>query len=650
MKRILWGLLILVSLVVSGCNAGGKVNAPADTGGTGTGGTGTGAGSTTAVAAALDLSASKLALLTNGTDSITFTVLAKNAQNGPAAGVNVAVASTGGFLSASKVTSDATGQATFTLGVANEKANRQISVTLTADAVIKTLPITISGTTLALSTTKLVTTPLDATPIELTATLRDAAAQPIADATIDISSLLGNTFTPSPGYVFTTGTTGTTDSAGLFKVKYNGSLTGDEIVTVATSGATTGANLKCNADSQAFFGFTIPADPSIPVTVAAPQPLTVAWINPDGTPKVGKTLIFNTNKGYFGVINTTMTTAITDAAGLATVQLNTGNITGPMTINVVDSGTTQTATLTLQVRATTPDSIDVQVTPGVIPVSTLTTASTATLKATVRDANNQAVAGMLVGFSILKGPGAGEFISPVTAITDNGGIATSTFTSGSMSSAQDGVEIQATVQGISPAKQKMTISQGAATITIGTTNKLGKIDETGYDQEFTVLVTDSSGGAVEGALVSLSLVPIRFYTGAPLVHSGVFLTEDANRNYILDGGEDCAQELDPLTLIATGRYWKNGSAGNLATIVNPPCTGNGRLDPGAVASVDSTVTTGANGMGVFNVYYPKSFGQWVDVEITATTDVTGTNASAKIDFFLNVIEGDTPYLPSPFGL
>ena len=49
MKKILWGLLILVSLVVSGCGAGGKVNdpvvAPGGTGtdGTGTGGTGTGA-------------------------------------------------------------------------------------------------------------------------------------------------------------------------------------------------------------------------------------------------------------------------------------------------------------------------------------------------------------------------------------------------------------------------------------------------------------------------------------------------------------------------------------------------------------------------------------------------------------------------------
>lgn len=643
MKRILWGLLILVSLVGSGCGAGGKINGVDDGDGAG------GAGSINS----LNLSASKLTLDTNGTDKIDFTVFAKDANNSAASNAAISVASTGGFLSANSVTTNATGQATFTLGVGDEKNNRQISVTLTAGAVVNAQTITIRGTTLSLLASDTVTTPTDATPIELTATLRDAAGQPISDAAISFTSSLSNSFIPSAGYVFTTGRTGITDSAGLFKVKYTGTNTGVDTVTAASSGTMNNVSLTSNAVSLAFFGFTVPANPSIPLNVNTLQNLTVKWLAADGTPKVGETLTFYTTKGYFATANTTVTTAITDASGFATLTgiFNTGGIAGPGTIEVYDSSIAQKATLTLDIRATTPASINLQVSPGVIPVSSVNSTSTATLKATVRDANNQAVAGKVVGFSIFAGPGAGEFLSPVTAITDSGGIATSTFTSGSQSSAQDGVEVRATVAGITePAKAKMTIAQSAATITIGTTNKLGKIGETGYVQEFTVLVTDSSGGAVEGAIVSLSLVPLRFYTGLPTAHTGVFLSEDTNRNYILDAGEDCAQELDPLTLVATGRYWQNGSAGNYSTIVSSPCTGNGRLDPGAVASIDPSVTTGANGMGVFNVYYPKSFGSWVDVEITATTDVTGTNASAKIDFFLNVVEGDLPYLPSPFGL
>lgn len=759
MRKILWGLLILLSLVVSGCGAGGKINGVDDGDGTGDGSGGagfvnytvpndgaTGIGryadlfivfnqamnpltvtdaafsvvcgnetknidvsydaanmaakfvwpigggwgenntctvtarggslrtsannlmgddyvftfstSSGSAIAALNLSASKLTLDTNGTDKIDFTVYAKDANSAAASNATISVASTGGFLSANSVTTDATGQATFALGVGDEKDNRQISVTLTAGTVVKAQTITISGTTLSLLASETVTTPNDATPIELTATLRDAAGQPISDATISFTSVSNNTFTPSSGYVFTSGSTGKTDSAGLFKVKYTGTNTGVDTVAVASAGATGNVSLTSNSVSMAFFGFTVPANPVTQLNVNTLQNLTVKWLAADGAPKVGEVLTFYTTKGYFGNADTTMTTATTDASGLATLTgiFNTGGIAGPGIIEVYDVNFAQKATLTLDIRATTPASINLQVSPGVIPVSTINTTSTATLKATVRDANNQAVAGKVVGFSIFAGPGAGEFLSPVTAITDSGGIATSTFTSGSQSSAQDGVEVRATVAGITaPATAKMTIAQSAAIITIGTTNKLGKIGDTGYVQEFTVLVTDSSGGAVEGAIVSLSLVPLRFYTGAPQTHTGVFLSEDKNRNYILDTDEVCPQELNPLNLKeATGRYWQSGTADNFSIIVapdvDPACTSNGRLDPGAVASIDSRVTTGIDGMGIFKVYYPKSFGSWVDVEITATSDVSGTNANAKIEYFLNVVEGDLPYLSSPFGL
>lgn len=609
---------------------------------------------------AIDLSASKLALDTNGIDTIDFIVSAKDSNNVATANATITLASTGGTLSSNAVTVGADGKGTFTLAVGSEKANRQISVTMRSGDVVKTQTILIVGTTLTLSASKSLTTPSDATPIELIATLRDAAGQPISDAAITFTSQLANTFTPAADYAFTTGSTGKTDSAGLFKVKYNGTNTGIDTVNVASMGARSEVSLTSNADSLAYFGFTVPTMPSITLDVNELQTLTVKWLDAAGNPKVGEVLTFFTTKGYFGGVNTTVTTATTNASGLATLSnFNTGSVAGPGAIQVLDSTLVQQAELALTVRATTPASIDLQVTPGVIPVTSDNNSSTATLKATVRDANNQAVAGKMVGFSVFSGPGAGEFISPVTAITNEAGIAFSTFTSGSLASAQDGVEVRATVAGVAtPAKAKLTIAQSAATVSIGTANKLAKIGETGYVKEFTVLVTDSSGAAVENALVSLSLVPIRFYTGGyniteDIVRTDVFLAEDINRNYILDAGEDCAQMLDIVTLLPVDppRYWQDGSANNFSIIFDGGgCPGNGRLDPGAVASIDSSVTTGDNGMGVFKVYYPKNFGNWVDVEITAATDVTGTNANAKIEFSLPVIEGDTPYLPSPFGV
>lgn len=626
--------------------------------------------------AAIDLSASKLTLETDGSDSIDFTVYAKNASNSAAAGATITVESTAGFLSTGTVTTGANGQATFTLGVGSEKANGQIGLTLTGGEIVKTQTIMLAGTTLALSSSKLATTPGDTTPIELTATLRDAAAQPISGAPIAFSSALENTFTPLNGYTFTEGSTGKTDSAGLFKVKYRGTNAGIDTVTVASSGATASTKLTSNEVSQAYFGFKSPADQSV-VEVNTPVPLTVEWINADGSKAANKVLTFSVNKGYFGdrvipdppnlppTMNS-LTTATTNAAGVATLAVTdfnayyTGVTAGPATISVSDSSGIETATLTLQVHAKTPTMIDVQVTPGVIPVSTPTTSATATVKATVRDAKNQAVAGKVVVFTIISGPGAGEFINPVTAITNDSGIATSTFTSGGGASAEKGVVLQATVQGVAPAQTKMTIAQKAATVAIGTTNKLESMPPTSYKQPFTVLVTNSSGAAVAGAPVTLSLVPKRFYTGGwlsnefgilTLTTTGLYATEDANRNYILDIGEDCAPQLD-MERKPTGKYWQDGTTDLEATIKDSlaECTGNQKLDPGAVASIDPTVTTGQNGMATFYVYYPKSSGNWVDVEITATTDVTGTNASAKIETHLAVLVNDIPYLSSPFGV
>lgn len=625
----------------------------------------------------LNLSASKLTLDTNGTDTIEIIVYAKDANNAAASNATISVASDGGFLSVNSITTDTTGQATFTLGVGDEKSNGTIKVTLTAGDVEESQTITISGTTLALTATKYVTTTDDTDLIELTATLRDAAGLPINDATINFTSALGNTFTPSAA--------GKT-VAGLCKVNYKGTKPGIDTVTVAGSGATDKIDLTVNAVSKASFGFIEANDQDIVYVdkMVDPQPLDlkVQWIKDDGgvgTPVSGETLTFFTNKGYFNTTSgKSSTTAPTDVAGIATVQLSTGLTAGPMTITVYGYDkttvptTVQTASLILQVRATTPAAIDLQVNPGVIPVSTVTAAATATLKATVRDINNQAVAGKVVGFSILYGPGAGEFISPVTAITDDGGVATSTLTSGSGASAQDGVKVQATVQGVDdPATATMTIAQKAATVSIGTSNVIEEIEDTKYKLPFTVLVTNSSGGAVAGAPVILSLAPIRFYTGvggasiADVIITGAYQAEDTNRNYILDPGEDCAQKLDPLTRKGLdGVHWEDGSVGIksltystkelcLALPVDPlPLTGyqgNGRLDPGAVASIDPVVTTGADGMAIFYVYYPKSYGNWVDVEITATADVSGTNASAKIETYLQVKENDTPYLSSPFG-
>jgi hypothetical protein len=81
------------------------------------------------------------------------------------------------------------------------------------------------------------------------------------------------------------------------------------------------------------------------------------------------------------------------------------------------------------------------------------------------------------------------------------------------------------------------------------------------------------------------------------------------------------------------------------------------LDPGNVAtpSVPSVVSN-ASGFGFFNVVYAQQFANWVAVQLTARTQVGGTESRADANFGLigistdfNKEDVDPPGSPSPFG-
>lgn len=612
----------------------------------------------------LDITATKLVLQTNGTDELTFTVAAKDQNRVAVVGESILVSSTGGALTASSLTTDENGVATVTLRVDTEKDNRKITVTFSAGGLIKTQAVDITGTTLTLTASKLTTTSTDTSPIEFIATFKDAGSQPIVGASISFASTLGNTFTASPGYVFTSGV-GTTDGAGSFKAIYHGTNTGADTVTATAkvaaiaNGATASTGVTVEAVSLAAFGFTSPADNTI-VNVGGSQVLTVQYLDALGAP-VADTLTFAAGKGDFGGLPPVSSIQVaTDAFGVATVTYNAGSTAGPATITVIDNATgLRSDSLLLDVRATTPASILLQASPSVVPVNVGGVAATSTLTATVRDANNQAVAGKVVTFNIQSGPGGGEFVSPVTAVTDAGGNATTTFTSGTAVSTQTGVVIQAAVDALT-ATTNVVIGQKAATITIGASNKIRDVTVDGvqvaYALPFSVTVVDANGNPIQGAVVSLGVFPVRFYTGTGGTvgqeRDGVYINEDIlTRNGILEPGEDGAIELNPLTMAPYNpvTYWNSGSEGTTA-IIGTTQIGNGRLDPGGVATIPTTVTTGALGIAGFEVTYPKSYGGWIDVEITASTQVTGSTSAAKLEAALAVRSGDTPFPFSPFGI
>ncbi|MCK5739062.1 hypothetical protein KAH55_07770, partial [bacterium] len=234
------------------------------------------------------------------------------------------------------------------------------------------------------------------------------------------------------------------------------------------------------------------------------------------------------------------------------------------------------------------------------------------------------------------------------------------------------------------------ISGAVANISIGySTAQTSSEDETLYELPISLIVADTNGNPVAGAVVSLGLKPSRFRTGYWkyfynfllderiwfIVYSNpdnlyepsdspggvddyesdpvpgtaipyIFLNEDLNNDAILNGNED---EVDRYTAgypaptgwpyyftgyLTTYTYWDDVSAAYIT--INPfdsyvPGLNDGILTPGqSVAGViPSTVTTDSNGVASFMLTYQKQYANWVEDQITATTMVFGTEYITK---------------------
>jgi hypothetical protein len=230
----------------------------------------------------------------------------------------------------------------------------------------------------------------------------------------------------------------------------------------------------------------------------------------------------------------------------------------------------------------------------------------------------------------------------VIVYTDDFGVATSTFTSGSLSSDNEGVTIEAFVVGKPLVTDEVSIKIGgtAGSVFIGRSTVINSINNgTAYSLPMSVLVADSSGNAIAGARVSLSVWPRNY-----------------QRGIWLPGDEEC-----PL------QYWGSGDAENPGSSIpnedtnrnlildtNPPedQNGDGELTPpnSAAGSLPSTISADENGVGEFNLVYLKSSAAWIEVEVTASTLVLGTETQSTYVFFLPYEVGDSCSLPvSPYN-
>jgi len=584
----------------------------------------------TSNAAIITLSPSATSVNSDGSNPVTLTATTLSSGNALLSGQTLTISTTAGQVSTSSITTDTNGQASiiFSSGATRTNGTATITVATTSGTASASIPIQITGSTLSLTSSA--TSAATGSPVTIAAVAKDAGNNVVSGQTLRYSIAASST-----GSGTLSATAGTTDFSGATSFTLTGTAGGNVDVLVEwlnTAGATTTSKTVTVtfAASAGTFSVVTPSFSPYPVSIGINQnvvinvPATVSSIRYASTlgTWVGGTSVLTVANPGTGTDTRTFVPG--NNAGNASVQIDALDATGAVI---------STANFIFSITANAASAISLQSNVSVVPPSSGTTSSTATFTAKVIDAIGNPVGGAPVQFTLVNSTGTGETLSPVIASTNTTGAlgeAQTTFTAGTSTS--QNAAVKAMVVGTALSATKMIVVGGTVgSIAIGVSDKQASINsDTSYELPVTVLVSDSNGNAVSGATVSLSLWPVTYYYGyrdidckavlSGLFHSGAatpysHANEDANRNYLIDAGED------------------TDSPGNLGAdgLLTPPQADGG--------TIPATVTTGADGTATFKYVFLKKYANWLTVRLTASTTALG-NPTATSDIYLLPLASD----------
>jgi peroxiredoxin len=610
--------------------------------------------------------------------STTITATALSSGNAVIPGEVVSFSTSTGQLIVSSTTTDDNGQATATFSAGASGINRTATITASSGALSSQLPVLIVGSTVSANPVSGTSVPDDGvTTATVTFTALNGGGSPVSGAAFTLTKTgLGNiSYAP---------TSGTTDQNGRFTVTVTGvpggagaatliasalGATGSANITVSTVSTTfaiTGLALNgtalTSADTNSFSATAMQISDSLVVTVTAPVPTA--------------NVTFVTTMGIWNGVANQTSVVVPVAGGTASASLTTSSA-GQANVQVIDQANSSVSdTLAVSMTAKTAAAITLQASPSVVPKSTGSTTGTSTLIATVTDATGQPVGGAPVSFSIINPTGGGESVSPAVAYTASTlgaglglGQARTTFTAGSQSSGQAGVQVRGQVLGAggacpgatcvateanipTPLNQSpsgndaaIVIGGSAGSVAFGQATALGvNSNATAYVLAMSVMVADSNGNpAPQGTVVNLSLWPIAVSTGGGCAwdpdgkvwdsataayvpgNGGTFVNEDINENLILDAAEDGTRT----------RYYAGTwvpAAGTTDTYITPANS--------VAGTIPGTVTTDASGVATFDLTYPKTSALWTVVRIRGGTVVQSSDSVGEMQFRLGALQSD----------
>ena len=613
-----------LGLEASTASGDGEITAALGTGETGTT-TFSATGSTTVreEPASLELYANSIQLASSGSDEVELIALVKNEQSVLMEEIEVSFSAASGDgveLQLTQPETAADGTARAILTSQNNASNRTVTITAGAGGLTQTVEITIAGTEVTINGASSV---ILNDSVDYTIRVQDSDGTSILNQNVTLSAVNGTL----------SSTTVNTGANGQATVSYTASTSGEDTITATALNAETSFTVQVQQDEFNFVNL-----PTEEVPLGQTQTITVQW-RQDNAPVVGQNVTFSASRG---VIAGNATVA-TDANGQASIDISANNAgISSITASASDgNGNVLVSALTqVEFIATTPHTLIADASPDILGPD----GQTSTISAVVRDVDGNLVKNSVVNFSVSDV--STGFVSPSQATTDSKGIATTVFTSGSVST-QDAVVITAFVADDPAIDDEVVLTVGARAfdISLGTGNELEEATSTSYLKRFGVFVSDSAGQPVSGVNLTASVAPVKYVNGGEY-RTGFWVFDDDASQWVAIVNQNCETEdvNDNGILDTTPR--------------NEDTNEDGLLTPGLIGTIafaNGAAVTDENGYAELEYRYPRSYAIWYDAVISVFGQSTGSEASAKMRYTLSISaddvtdEGASPPA-NPFGV
>ena len=620
-----------ITLIVGELSGSGAVEAALETGETTRiGFSSSGTTATVETPESLELFASQSQLSSSGSDEVEVWAVVKNAQNILLDGVNVTFsADNNAAIAETQPVTDENGTAIVMLRTGGDKENRTINVTATVSGeqtLTETISINVVGTEIEINGT---TSAIIGDSVNLTVSLQDSDNVGIASETLtlrvedesgtDVTATTLDDAAPQ------------TSAEGRATVAFTAPAAGT--FTVFANALNTESTFAIEVQQDEFVFVNAPdvndVDQDIPLNTD--YNLQVSWLR-DAAPFAGGSISFAISRG-----TVVSADAVTDGSGIADLTVSSGNA-GLATISATgtDGAGVQVSTqIEIAFIATDAETIIVDATPDSIGPD----GQTSTISAVVLDADGNRVRNKLVNFEVNDVSNGN--LTDAQSRTDRRGIATTVYESNAVSTYQS-VEVRAYVND-EPAVEDstlLTVGDRPFDISLGTGNLIEAPQQSSYRKEFSVFVTDADANPVSGAALTFSATPVAETTNDPAYAKGYWLWDEDDSIYYSVVTATCANE----DLNGNGRL-----------DVGEDFNGDGQLTPGNVGAIDADANTDENGQALINLNYPKQYGAWVQLAISARGESSGTESVDSMNYWLSVSTDDrstqgAPPPSSPWGV